>query len=400
MTVKGISNIISIVLLVMVTICLVGFSYIFFIRTVSISSNTSSGQVSSLTAQATECIKLDSADSNKLYIRNCGTAPIKNSSINIYIDNTPVQFVIPGDIEANGIGIITITDNITSDIHSLKMTSLGPGLQENVVMGSETTTSTTSTTTTTVQNIVSSCSSIDLPGAYVLSGNISSAGNCIVINSSDVTLDCQGYAINYSLSSTGQGITINGYNNTRLVNCKVLQTGNYLNSHSFYLRNSKNTTLLNSTASTNWYDCSGLWIYDSGENVIANSSFVSRESYAAYLKEDLVPGSVAGNLIYNCLFNSSYGVFAYSSVTQNNNFNISKQPGQRIYSSGTQIGGNYYTDLFGYGYSDSCSDSDADGFCDSPFDWKTGTSCLFVIEDAIEPQPCGNNADFLPLRKS
>jgi len=61
-----------------------------------------------------------------------------------------------------------------------------------------------------------------------------------------------------------------------------------------------------------------------------------------------------------------------SSVAAENYFNTTKQSGTRIYSNGDYIGGNYYTNSIGNGYSDNCSDSDYDGFCDDPLNLFNG----------------------------
>jgi hypothetical protein len=47
----------------------------------------------------------------------------------------------------------------------------------------------------------------------------------------------------------------------------------------------------------------------------------------------------------------------------NYTLNTTRQEGIRIYSNGTEIGGNFWN-----GYSDACMDDDYDGFCDVPYD--------------------------------
>jgi hypothetical protein len=62
-----------------------------------------------------------------------------------------------------------------------------------------------------------------------------------------------------------------------------------------------------------------------------------------------------------------------------NYWNTTKQRGDRIYSPGTKIGGNYWTNPTGNGFSDTCTDANNDGFCDSNYTLAT------------------NNIDYLPL---
>jgi len=66
--------------------------------------------------------------------------------------------------------------------------------------------------------------------------------------------------------------------------------------------------------------------------------------------------------VYNNLFNDS--IWVYLPGTMSNYFNTTRQSGARIYSRGPEIGGNYYTNATGNGYSDICNDTERDGFCD------------------------------------
>jgi len=66
-----------------------------------------------------------------------------------------------------------------------------------------------------------------------------------------------------------------------------------------------------------------------------------------------------------------------SDITGENYFNTTKQLGTRIYSAGGYIGGNYWTNPTGNGYSDTCIDSNKDGFCDEPLNLSNGTSVAY-----------------------
>jgi parallel beta-helix repeat protein len=97
-----------------------------------------------------------------------------------------------------------------------------------------------------------------------------------------------------------------------------------------------------------------------------------------------------GNRIYNNLLNaSSYPVEFGSGFNATNHWNTTNQTGNRIYSNGTQIGGNYYTNSSGNGFSDNCADVDKDGFCDDDYNVTTNSACSGAT--------CGNNTDYLPL---
>ena len=125
----------------------------------------------------------------------------------------------------------------------------------------------------------------------------------------------------------------------------------------------------NITANSNDY---GLYLYYSDSNTIKSSKFQSNSVYGIALY------SAEANLIYNNLFNNTDN-FYFSGTTYANNWNTTRQTGTRIYSDGTEIGGNYWTNSTGNGYSDTCTDADKDGFCDEPYTLAT------------------DNVDYLPL---
>lgn len=89
------------------------------------------------------------------------------------------------------------------------------------------------------------------------------------------------------------------------------------------------------------------------------------------------------NLVYdNRLNNSRNVVFGAQFADFQNAWNVSERPGPNVIG-GPSVGGNYYATPDGTGVSQTCTDSDADGFCDSPDDFgDAGTA---------------NNTDFLPL---
>ena len=115
---------------------------------------------------------------------------------------------------------------------------------------------------------------------------------------------------------------------------------------------------------------------NSDYNVIANSTIANNEDAGLYLDESS-SSDPEYNKIYNCLFNNSgtYGnVRIDDGIAGENYFNTTKQLGTRIYSAGSYIGGNYWTNPTGNGYSDTCTDADHDGFCDEPLNLSYGTS--------------------------
>jgi parallel beta-helix repeat protein len=88
------------------------------------------------------------------------------------------------------------------------------------------------------------------------------------------------------------------------------------------------------------------------------------------------------HLIYNNIFNNTNN-FYFSGTIYPNYWNTSYQEGENIWNASLgYIGGNFWTNPDGTGYSDTCLDTNADGFCDDPY----------VLAE--------NNTDYLPIAKT
>ena len=115
----------------------------------------------------------------------------------------------------------------------------------------------------------------------------------------------------------------------------------------------------------------GFYIYaNSDSNTIKGTMIENNTNYGMFFDE-FVGSYPSNNYIYNNLFNNTnnYGDdYSPSSLY----FNTTQQSGTRIHSSGNYIGGNYWTNSTGDGYSDTCVDADFDGFCDTTYTVDTG----------------------------
>lgn len=88
--------------------------------------------------------------------------------------------------------------------------------------------------------------------------------------------------------------------------------------------------------------------------------------------------STTGNLIYNNYFSDP--PYFNGTTPFNNSWNIDKTSGTNI-AGGSYIGGNFWANSAGTGFSEKCADSDADGICNSNY--------------VMDP----NNTDYLPLAR-
>ena len=139
--------------------------------------------------------------------------------------------------------------------------------------------------------------------------------------------------------------------------------------HVYY---SDSNTLANITAITN--DVS-IYFVNSHSNTLSTSTVQDSDTYGVSLAY-----SSASNIFYNNLFNNTENVFlVYNAIPESANagvnyWNTTRQGGTRIYSDGAFIGGNYWTNSSGTGYSDLTEDSNGNGFSDEEYELGLGTA--------------------------
>jgi len=114
---------------------------------------------------------------------------------------------------------------------------------------------------------------------------------------------------------------------------------------------------------------------DCSYNQINDSVIEQSTSYGVYFDE-AASFTPENNTFYNNLFNNTVNLLNPYNTT--NHYNISKTSGSSIVG-GPYLGGNYWTNPSGTGWSDNCTDTSGDGICEQPY--------------LISP----NNTDYLPL---
>jgi len=182
-----------------------------------------------------------------------------------------------------------------------------------------------------------------------------------IINSTFLNNDDDGVTLESSDYNKFENIYLSGFQDSSGDGIFYIGNSNY--------NNITNITIANASAS-------GFYIVSSNNNAISYSKIMNCGNCGIYFYSQ----TGQNNLIYNNLFNNTNN-FCFDGIIYSNYWNTTKQSGQRIYSPGNYIGGNYWTNSTGNAYSDICADDDKDGFCDLPYD---------LLGD-------GTNVDYLPL---
>jgi parallel beta-helix repeat protein len=208
-------------------------------------------------------------------------------------------------------------------------------------------------------------------GVFVTASNNVSIINSIFKNIYGIDFDSEnGNIFNVSLTSTRYGVSV--YSNyTTLKNIEVQNCDYY----GIYI-----PALNNSVENVTIYNCPrGFYLWNANYAKISNSK-IQNCTYGIYLWES------TNNSIYNNLFNNTNNFYFYGTVYPNY-WNTTRQVGTRVYSLGNEIGGNYWTNPEGTGYSDTCTDADKDGFCDDPYVLATDNVDYLALSDEYSPPP-------------
>lgn len=210
---------------------------------------------------------------------------------------------------------------------------------------------------------------------------------------------------NCSINSGRAGIYFaNNRVNNSIIGCNISNSG-YDSSHSgIYLESSVNGTLIKDCSICN-SDKYGIHFQRNIKNNIITGCVIQNNTLGGinlYLQAGEYP---INNSFYNNFFSNDAGNLVSNLVSFENFWNTTKQDGLRIYSSGSQIGGNYWSNSTNDGYSDICVDSDNNGFCDNAYNISGTQSFDYLpysdeyiqiyppIIDSIHPQ---NNSDIVP----
>ena len=133
-------------------------------------------------------------------------------------------------------------------------------------------------------NLLSACGDLNNSDTtYTLTQNVSSAGTCFNITANNVTLDCNGYMINYSQSLTGYAIKSDLKNFSSVRNCKIEQgSNNKPNSYAIFLRRGQNATIENNNIST-YGNSTNIGIYLSGfSKAVLQRNIISTTAASSY----------------------------------------------------------------------------------------------------------------------
>ncbi|WP_231582824.1 nitrous oxide reductase family maturation protein NosD [Methanosarcina sp. MTP4] len=177
------------------------------------------------------------------------------------------------------------------------------------------------------------------------------AKNVVEINTDRVTFS--GFGISGSENS---GVYFEGAGNCLINNNEISNTG-----QGIFLKDSDRNVVSNNVLSLNEL---GIRLEASGKNTIQTNVIAYNYRHGISLEES------SENQIYDNYFKNSENV-EENSVNQDNFWDIALTSKKNIVR-GPYIAGNFWADLEGAGYSETCTDENSNGICDSPYSVNGG----------------------------
>ncbi len=117
---RGVSEVVAIILILLITIAIAGLAYGFMSTTMSDITSSSGSTVDSTTSSMLTSFTLENMDIAKVYVRNTGNSALE--SLSVYVNDEPAVYNVTTPIAAGAVGTITIYSFIP-DGATVKVTS-------------------------------------------------------------------------------------------------------------------------------------------------------------------------------------------------------------------------------------------------------------------------------------
>ncbi|NIM46644.1 MAG: hypothetical protein GTN40_00580 [Candidatus Aenigmarchaeota archaeon] len=126
---RGLSAIVTLLLVLLILIFLTTLFWLFTFGTVKELTESGTERTTRTREILSTCMIVDSIHKNNIYIKNCGSGVIVNDSLNVFLDDEPLEFnMTPETIRKGEIGTITV-DILGISIGDYDLKISNPSLQ-------------------------------------------------------------------------------------------------------------------------------------------------------------------------------------------------------------------------------------------------------------------------------
>ena len=176
---------------------------------------------------------------------------------------------------------------------------------------------------------VNDCGTLNTTNAvYTLINNVTSNSTCFSINATNITLDGNRYAINYSADGTvGYGVYVNGYNFSQVKNSYIYEGRSGTSSkHAIYLIIGNNASILNNTIIIIGAYSIPIYLVTNSNNSLIAYNIIKGYDSSGGSRGIFLSSSSNANITQNNITTIDYSKTIYLSASSNNiifNNNIS-----------------------------------------------------------------------------
>lgn len=165
---------------------------------------------------------------------------------------------------------------------------------------------------------LTACGTLNITsGNYRLMNNVSSNGTCFTIGAANVTLDGQGFTVNYSKTTAGYGINNSGgFDYLNVSDLNIVQGGTSQDSEGIYLENVNYALITSVDINVVGANSEGIELYLSHNNTLNNLSVVTSGNGAAGIWLSASDYNALSNLTLSTSDDTAYGI-AFSNSDSN-----------------------------------------------------------------------------------
>jgi flagellin-like protein len=117
---RGVSEVIAIILILMITIAIAGLAYMFMSTTMSDVTSSAGSTVDTTTSSMSTSFTIESISQGKVYVRNTGQGAL--TGLSVYVSDQAVNASVPASIASRAVGTINVT-SIIFEGDSIRVTS-------------------------------------------------------------------------------------------------------------------------------------------------------------------------------------------------------------------------------------------------------------------------------------
>ena len=184
--------------------------------------------------------------------------------------------------------------------------------------------------------------------------NVNSNGTCFNIMANNVTLNCDGFTLNYAQIESGYGVNVTGYNYATVRNCNIMQANpSITNAHAIY-SSANHTAITGSNITTNGQDSYGIsvngWEYNrlAHDILVTGNTVLTTGQTASAIYVARVTSSVFDSNNFTTTGSSAVGFDAIG-IGYVSNSNITNN----VISTTSTSGGNSFASSYGLAFSTS-----------------------------------------------